>query len=107
MSRRQAALEVQRLLNECIPLDNHSLLLSRVPGLDLPRQVFGGCAFPLRAARSLGGCVWAVYYKQIRKSEQRPPLHLRATHGCGQSRGAAGSGKRANAFAGAGMYVDV
>ena len=23
-------------------------------------------------------CVWAVYYKQIRKSEQRPPLHLRA-----------------------------
>ena len=22
--------------------------------------------------------VWAVYYKQIRKSEQRPPLHLRA-----------------------------
>ena len=21
--------------------------------------------------------VWAVYYKQIRKSEQRPPLHLR------------------------------
>ena len=24
-------------------------------------------------------CVWAVYYKQIRKSEQRPPLHLRTT----------------------------
>jgi hypothetical protein len=23
--------------------------------------------------------VWAVYYKQIRKSEQRPPLHLRAS----------------------------
>ena len=23
-------------------------------------------------------CVWAVYYKQIRQSEQRPPLHLRA-----------------------------
>ena len=23
-------------------------------------------------------CVWALYYKQIRKSEQRPPLHLRA-----------------------------
>jgi hypothetical protein len=23
-------------------------------------------------------CVWAGYYKQIRKSEQRPPLHLRA-----------------------------
>ena len=22
--------------------------------------------------------MWAVYYKQIRKSEQRPPLHLRA-----------------------------
>ena len=22
--------------------------------------------------------VWVVYYKQIRKSEQRPPLHLRA-----------------------------
>jgi hypothetical protein len=24
------------------------------------------------------GRVWAVYYRQIRKSEQRPPLHLRA-----------------------------
>jgi len=41
--------------------------------------------FPLRAVcRWKGGCVpvgkgvWAVYYKQIRKSEQRPPLHLRA-----------------------------
>ena len=23
--------------------------------------------------------MWAVYYKQIRKSEQRPPLHLRTS----------------------------
>ena len=31
-------------------------------------------------------CVWVVYYKQIRKSEQRPPLHLRTADLVPQSR---------------------
>ena len=34
-------------------------------------------------------CVWAVYYIQIRKSEQRPPLHLRAADLVPQPRTAA------------------
>ena len=33
---------------------------------------------PPRARAKCLRCVWAVYYKQIRKSEQIPPLHLRA-----------------------------
>ena len=46
-----------------------------------PQSVQGD---PYRAVLAPRGAsclwVWSVYYKQIRKSEQRPPLHLRAAH---------------------------
>ena len=43
------------------------------------RTALASCLFSLVAALASAAnlCVWAVYYRQIRKSEQRPPLHLR------------------------------
>ena len=47
------------------------------PSLPFAGAIAGLCSGYRRSEFFPSLCVWAVYYKQIRKSEQRPPLHLR------------------------------
>ena len=57
--------------------DRNSLSARQANGAAMLVEVDAAAVAVLLLVRLIALCVGAVYYKQIRKSEQRPPLHLR------------------------------